>query len=104
MLTQGGDGLTMLDGAKVISQQGLPCDSDMLLMYFEEVLGKRITAEKYGNPAGDGRIKINTTDPIEECEHMCHKKGVKGFVWKIVRFFCKIFKLNPLCDCGTLHY
>ncbi len=63
VLTQGGDGLTMLEGAKVIEQEGLPCDSEMLIEYLE-MLGGKITAERYGNPDGDGRIKINT-----HCEH-----------------------------------
>lgn len=58
VLIQGGDGLTMLDGARVISQEGLPCDSEMLIKYFTETLGGVIPAEKYGNPDGDGRITI----------------------------------------------
>ncbi len=58
VLTQGGDGLTMLDGSKVIQKDGLPCDSEMLIKYFTEVLNGEITADKYGNPDGDGRITI----------------------------------------------
>lgn len=64
VLTQGGDGLTMLEGVKVVEQEGLPCDSEMLIKYFTETLGGKITFEQYGNPDGDGRIKINTA-----CEH-----------------------------------
>ncbi len=62
VLTQGGDGLTMLDGARVVQQEGLPCDSEMLIEYLE-ILGGKITAEMYGNPNGDGRIKIIDIDP-----------------------------------------
>ncbi|MBQ3045680.1 MAG: 5'-nucleotidase C-terminal domain-containing protein [Clostridia bacterium] len=58
VLLQGGDGLTMLDGAKVVQQEGLPCDSEMLIKYFTETLGGKITAEQYGNPDGEGRITI----------------------------------------------
>lgn len=58
VLLQGGDGLTMLDNATVVQQEGLPCDSEMLVKYFTETLGGKITAEKYGNPDGDGRITI----------------------------------------------
>ena len=58
VLTQGGDGLTMLEGVNVVEQEGLPCDSEMLIKYFTENLGGKITAEKYGNPDGEGRIKI----------------------------------------------
>ncbi len=57
VLIQGGDGLTMLDDASVIQYGDLPCDSEMLIKYLE-ILGGKITAEQYGNPDGDGRIKI----------------------------------------------
>ncbi len=57
VLTQGGDGLTMLEGASVVQQEGLPCDSEMLIQYLE-ILGGKITVEMYGNPDGDGRIKL----------------------------------------------
>ncbi|MBE6771578.1 MAG: hypothetical protein E7547_05475 [Ruminococcaceae bacterium] len=63
VLLQGGDGLTMLDGARVLQQEGLPCDSEMLIKYFTENLGGKITAEKYGNPNGDGRITIISNSP-----------------------------------------
>lgn len=62
VLTQGGDGLTMLDGAKVIQKDGLPCDSEMLIKYLE-LLGGKISADKYGDPDGDGRIKIFNAEP-----------------------------------------
>ncbi len=41
---------------------------------------------------------------IENCNHMCHKSGFMGFIWKIVRFFWKLFRMNPICDCGAAHY
>ena len=41
---------------------------------------------------------------VENCNHLCHKKGFMGFIWKIVRFFWKLFKMNPVCDCGAKHY
>ncbi len=53
-----GDGLTMLDDARVVQQEGLPCDSEMLIKYFTETLGGKITDEQYGDPDGDGRITI----------------------------------------------
>lgn len=68
VLTEGGDGLTMLDGAKVVQSEGLLCDSEMLIKYLE-MLGGKITAEQYGNPEGDGRITINEVDPMSACEH-----------------------------------
>lgn len=58
VLTEGGDGLTMLEGATVVQKDGLFCDSEMLIKYFTETLGGVITSEQYGNPNGDGRITI----------------------------------------------
>ncbi len=123
VLLDGGDGLTMLDGVKVVSGDNLLCDSQMLIEYFTEALGGVITAEKYGNPDGDGRIKIydseppvepddpeqpddpqDPEDPSENCTHMCHKGGFMGFLWKILRFFQMLFGLNPVCVCGEAHY
>lgn len=43
-------------------------------------------------------------DPSENCDHLCHKTGFLGFLWKIVNFFCKLFKINPVCECGAAHY
>ncbi len=57
-LTQGGDGLTMLDGSTVVQKDGLLCDSEMLIEYFIETLGGVISEDMYGNPDGDGRINI----------------------------------------------
>ncbi len=36
-----------------------------------------------------------------KCSHMCHKGG---FIWAIVRFFWKLFRMNPTCACGAAHY
>lgn len=104
VLLQGGDGLTMLDGAKVLQQEGLPCDSEMLIKYFTETLGGKITAEQYGNPDGDGRIKIVDVDPVSVCEHICHSDNwFINIIWNIVNFFNKIFGINPVCECGKSH-
>ncbi len=45
-----------------------------------------------------------TVDPSENCSCMCHKDGFMGFIWKIVKFFWKIFGMNPVCECGKAHY
>ncbi len=46
-----------------------------------------------------------TEDTNGECDHLCHKDGFMGFIWKIVRFFWKLFKMNPVCEgCGAAHY
>ena len=38
------------------------------------------------------------------CNHLCHKSGVMGYIWKILQFFYKLFKTNPICKCGVIHY
>ncbi len=109
VLLSGGDGLTMLNGVKVIQSEGLPCDSEMLIQYFTEVLGGVISAEQYGNPDGDGRITILNEKPeepvIPECEHICHSEnGFLAFLWDIAVFFCRLFGIQPVCSCGKTHY
>lgn len=43
-------------------------------------------------------------EPSNDCSCNCHKTGFMSFIWKILRFFYKLFKINPVCDCGTTHY
>ena len=38
------------------------------------------------------------------CSCMCHKSGFTGFIYKIMRFFWKLFKVNKTCICGVTHY
>ena len=40
----------------------------------------------------------------EKCSCNCHKTGFMGFIWKITRFFNKLFKTNKTCACGVAHY
>ncbi len=53
---------------------------------------------------GSKLVDPDTDDPADGCDHMCHKSGFSGFIWKIVRFFWKLFKMNPKCECGATHY
>lgn len=43
-------------------------------------------------------------NPADDCTHICHKSGIMGFIWKVIRFFQKLFKMNPVCECGVAHY
>lgn len=38
------------------------------------------------------------------CSCNCHKSGFIGFIWKILRFFYKLFGMNKVCGCGVAHY
>lgn len=39
-----------------------------------------------------------------KCSCNCHKTGFMGIIWKILKFFYKLFKINPICECGVAHY
>ncbi len=40
----------------------------------------------------------------DNCSCNCHKGGFMGFIWKIINLFQKLFKINPVCQCGIAHY
>lgn len=42
--------------------------------------------------------------PSENCSCNCHKSGFAGFIYKIMRFFWKLFRINQTCACGQAHY
>ena len=50
------------------------------------------------------KAEDNDSDNENNCSHMCHQSGFTGFIWKIVQFFWKLFKMNPVCECGAAHY
>lgn len=41
---------------------------------------------------------------MDNCTCNCHKGGFMGFIWKILRFFYKLFDTNKTCSCGVAHY
>ncbi|MGN1443271.1 MAG: hypothetical protein ACI4XE_05405 [Acutalibacteraceae bacterium] len=43
-------------------------------------------------------------ETVKNCTHLCHKTGLIGFIWKIVNFFNKLFRINKTCSCGITHY
>ena len=52
----------------------------------------------------NGVCSICGKDKTKDCSCNCHKDGFAGFIWKILCFFYKIFKMNPVCTCGAKHY
>lgn len=52
----------------------------------------------------DYAIVEETVNQTENCDHICHKKGIAKFFYKIARIFWKLFKKNKVCKCGALHY
>ena len=53
-----------------------------------------------------GKVIPATGDSSDSsrCDHLCHKDGILGFFWKILRLFFKLFQINPVCECGAAHY
>lgn len=43
-------------------------------------------------------------DNTGNCSHLCHKTGFLGFIWKVINFFNKLFKINQICSCGGYHW
>ncbi len=103
-LTQGGDGFTMLMGSKIVRSEGLPTDAETLINYFTETLGGKLSAEQYGNEAGDGRIKINETEP-EKCWCLCHIDfWLAEFVCRVFNYLLKFLGICQYCCCGAMHW
>ena len=51
-----------------------------------------------------GEVTPPLSNPSSTCTHICHKSGFAGFIYKIARFFWKLFKIHQTCECGAKHY
>ncbi len=69
--------------------------------YFYESDWTSTTGHNYGD---DYVCKDCGENKSDNCSCNCHKGGFSGFIWKILRIFYKIFKTNPVCECGVKHY
>ena len=54
-----------------------------------------------GHDYEDGICTRCGDDKASNCSHMCHKNN---FIWKILLFFFKLFKIQRECECGIAHY
>lgn len=54
----------------------------------------------------DGKCDIcgETMEAVKNCNHICHRTGFAGFIWKILCAFCKLFGIYQYCECGVRHY
>ena len=49
--------------------------------------------------------KIYGEDGDKNCDCICHKDGwFSKIIYKILRFFWKLFGIGKSCDCGNVHY
>jgi len=55
---------------------------------------------------GDGYCEICGGEvPLPDCSHICHSKNpVFSLLWKIIRFFNNLFRINLICECGAYHF
>ncbi len=72
-------------------------------------IGNTVAATGHVDNDGDYRCDHGCGHEFEKpaddnCDHLCHKDGFLGFIWKIVQFFQKLFRINPVCECGAAHY
>ncbi len=51
----------------------------------------------------DEGSKLDNNDN-SKCSCNCHKGGFMNLIWKILRFFYKLFGMNKTCSCGVAHY
>ena len=65
-----------------------------------------VNATGHADNDGDGYCDADNEllDPSVECDHICHKDGILGFVWRIINVFNMLFGLNQICSCGVAHY
>ena len=65
-----------------------------------------VRCKKHTDEDHDGYCDIckEMTPERANCSCNCHKSGFMGFIWKIILFFNKLFKINPVCACGVAHY
>ena len=53
----------------------------------------------------DGKCDNCGTSTVGNCKHICHSSNkLAQFFWKIIRFFCKLFRTNEFCACGVKHW
>lgn len=53
----------------------------------------------------DGSECVNCDyDKADNCSCSCHKSGIAGFIWKIINFFCWLFRMKQECSCGARHW
>ncbi len=69
------------------------------------------TIDGYGseikNPSVIGWLSdqvLVVEEDVEVCSHICHKDGILGFLYKIIRLFWQLFSIQKTCSCGIEHY
>ena len=73
-----------------------------------EAPGKVIPARGHTEPNEEGKCDVCSAlvyDASKYCTCLCHNDSFfMKIIYKIALFFWKLFKMNPSCDCGFVHY
>ena len=70
-----------------------------------ETASRTVPATGHRDENGDGKCDNCGTSTIGNCKHICHSSNkLAQFFWKIIRFFCKLFRTNEFCACGVKHW
>ena len=69
----------------------------------EEISRETVTLEATGHEDTDNDGCCDDCD-LQICDHRCHKSGIAGLVWNILRFVNRILGTNKYCECGVAHY
>lgn len=73
-----------------------------------EILVKQevIPVSDHTDKNADGKCDSCGENLINEstCGCICHKGGFMSFIYKIMRFFWKLFGVSKTCACGQAHY
>ena len=101
--------LPLKEHSFVLSERKEPsCAEEGKIVYTCSVCGgeKTETLPKitHTDSDGDSLCDFCGISMKKDCSCFCHKDGFYGFIYKIMRFFWKIFGTNKTCDCGAKHY
>ncbi len=69
----------------------------------EEISRETVTLETTGHTDVHNDGICDSCD-LQLCDHICHKEGIIGFLWRIINVFNMLFNLNNTCSCGVSHY
>ena len=99
---------------KITVKIPLPSDYNPKFSFVYYVNTEKGTVEKMDAKFEDGYMVFETdhfsyyaiiAEPdVDNCSCNCHKGGFMGFIWNIINFFQKLFKINGTCACGVAHY
>ena len=94
----------------VIEHVDVTCSEDGYTVYYCHGCSGyyREDVKATGHKDNDGNNKCDNCDTVvdkaKNCSCMCHKTGIFGFIWKIIKVIYKIFGTNKACNCGINHY